>query len=154
MLGSALIVWGAAKLGLLRSTSQIRASAYSTLAFFSLASLFIVAQVAQNFFAAQYGLLLGGVIAGCFLFAAQPVQRLIERRGERRVGAEPASSQAELVFKAAVRTAIALGPLTREHDPHLAEVAHHLGIGARDMVRLTREVEREAESVKIGEAES
>jgi hypothetical protein len=125
-----------------------------TVATIALALLFIVAQVAQNFFAAQYGLLLGGVIAGCFLFAAQPVQRMIERRGERRVGVEPARSAAELAFKAAVRAALALGPLTREHDPHLAEVAHHLGIGAREMVRLTREVEREAASVRIGEAES
>jgi hypothetical protein len=115
----------------------------------TLALVFIVAQVAQNFFAAQYGLLLGGIIAGTFLFAAQPVQRMIERRGERRVGVEPASSQSELVFKAAVRAALAEGPLTRAQDAHLAEVAHHLGIGPRDMVRLTREVEDERLDVRF-----
>jgi hypothetical protein len=119
-----------------------------------LALLLIVAQVAQNFLAAKYGLLLGGVIAGCFLFAASPVQRMIERRGERRVGVQPASSQSELVFKAAVRTAISEGPVTPAQERHLSEVAHHLGIGAMDMIRLKQEVETEGASVRVKEADS
>jgi hypothetical protein len=131
--------------------STLRRGALASVA---LATLFVVAQVAQNFFAAQYGLLLGGVIAGCFLFAAQPVQRMIERRSERRVGVQPASSQSELVFKAAVRTAISEGPVTSAQERHLSEVAHHLGIGAMDMIRLKQEVEAEGASVRVKEADS
>jgi hypothetical protein len=154
LVGAVLVVWGAARLGALPSDRGSKTRAGSVVAFLGLALLFVVAQVAQNFFAAQYGLLLGGVIAGCFLFAAQPVQRMIERRGERRVGVEPASSQSELVFKAAVRTAISEGPITPAQERHLSEVAHHLGIGAMDMIRLKQEVETEGASVRVKEADS
>src|SRR5204863_2694547 len=49
----------------------------------ALALVFIVAQVAQNFFSAKYGLYLGGVVAGTFLFAASPLQRAMERTSGR-----------------------------------------------------------------------
>jgi hypothetical protein len=58
------------------------------------------------------------------------------------------------VFKAAIRAALAEGPLTRAQDAHLAEVAHHLGIGPRDMVRLTREAENERLDVRFREEPS
>jgi hypothetical protein len=120
----------------------------------ALGALFIVAQVAQNFFAAQYGLLLGGVIAGCFLFAAQPVQRMIERRGERRVTVGSASVREQTAFKAAVRAALAEGPLTPRQVEHLSEVAESLGIGPKDMTRLKHEVENEGAEVRLKETES
>lgn len=109
----------------------------------ALAVLFIVAQVAQNFFSAEYGLLTGGVIAGTFLFAASPVQRAIERSSGHPKPHAAALGSAASGYKAALRAAMRDGTLTRREERHLAEVAMALGISAVQALDLRDEVERE-----------
>lgn len=116
-----------------------------TLAAVGLATLFIVAQVAQNYFSAEYGLLLGGVVAGAFLFAAAPLQRALEGSPSPRVAS---SAQMEDAYRYAVRAAIADGVMTREEELHLGEVATRLGLSPTMTARLRHEVEDEQERVK------
>lgn len=129
---------------------EVRGAAASRgpLAAASLAALFIVAQVAQEFLAAEYGLLMGGIVAGALLFAANPIQRTMERLASHNVASTPtgpASTASVAAYRAAVRAALRDGTLTRREELHLAEVAEHLGIGAREAARLRHEVEDEKE---------
>jgi hypothetical protein len=127
-----------------------------TLAAVALAALFIVAQVAQNYFAAQYGLLLGGIVAGAFLFAASPLQRVAERYA---IGSSPARmrvpvasasregdpARAEEVYRDALRIALRNRTVTREEELHLAELGERLGLPARRALELRHEVEAETQ---------
>lgn len=108
-----------------------------------LASFFIVAQVAQNYFSASYGVLIGGVVAGAFLFAASPIQHAIEGRGWVPARGEAADPRIVDAYRHAVRAAIADGRVTRAEEVHLGEVAASLGITAADAARLRHEVEDE-----------
>lgn len=116
----------------------------------ALAALLIVAQIAQEFLADEYGLLMGGVVAGALLFAANPIQRAAERIAERAVSIAPAVAQPNpnagqrayrLAVLAALRDDDAIG--ARE-EQHLADLADELGIKAGDALRIRREVEKEA----------
>jgi hypothetical protein len=109
----------------------------------ALAVLFVVAQVAQNFFSARYGLLMGGVLAGGFVFAASPIQRAIERYSDRPKPDAAISGSSAAGYKAALRAAMRDGTLTRREERHLAEVAMALGISAVQALDLRDEVERE-----------
>ena len=109
----------------------------------ALAVLFIVAQVAQNFFSAQYGLLMGGILAGGFVFAASPIQRAIERSSDRPKPNAAASTSAAAGYKAALRAAMRDGTLTRREERHLAEVAMALGISPVQAWDFRDEVERD-----------
>jgi hypothetical protein len=114
----------------------------------ALASLFIVAQVAQNFFAAQYGLLMGGVVAGTVVFAASPIQRAMEAKATRQprepapVAAAPIARR-EQTYRNALRLALRDRKLTAEEESHLFELAEDLGIGAGRAFQLKREIEGE-----------
>lgn len=138
----------------LKTRSVDRAS----LAAGALAVLFVVAQVAQNFFSASYGLLTGGIVAGAFLFAAQPLQRAAERLVSGRVDpvdpAAPASSRApalalsaqagnEEALRAAMRLAWRDRRFDHAEEAALADLAERLGIGARRATEIRHEVERE-----------
>lgn len=121
-----------------------------TLATGALAALFIVAQIAQEFFASEYGLLLGGVVAGALLFAANPIQRAMERMSERPVPARPAlgaaavpSGATRLAYKRALRLALRDRRLTHNEELEMARLAEDLGIGAASALVLRREVEAE-----------
>ena len=109
----------------------------------ALAVLFIVAQVAQNFFSAKYGLLMGGVLAGAFVFAASPIQRAIERASGHSRPNPASAGSAVAGYKAALRAAMRDGTLTRREERHLAEVAVALGISPVQALDLRDEVERE-----------
>lgn len=114
----------------------------------SLASLFIVAQIGQNFLSARYGLLMGGVVAGAFLFAAAPIQRAFEavRDPAPRAAPDappPASPAAHETYRKALRLALHDGAMTREEERHLADLAHDLGVTYRDALALRDDVERE-----------
>lgn len=109
----------------------------------ALAVLFIGAQIAQNFFSAQYSLLTGGVLAGAFLFAASPIQRAIERATDRQKANHAATESAIAGYKAALRAAMRDGTLTRREERHLAEVALALGITPVQALDLRDDVERE-----------
>jgi hypothetical protein len=117
----------------------------------ALASLFIVAQVAQNFLAAQYGLLMGGVVAGTVVFAASPIQRAMEAKTSRRsseptaIAAAPVARR-EQTYRKALRLAMRDRKLTAEEESHLFELAEDLGIGAGRAFQLKREIEEEARS--------
>lgn len=108
----------------------------------ALALLFIVAQVAQNFFAAEYGLLMGGIVAGCFVFAATPIQRAIEARSGHRASPPraPSTSGDEEAFRSAVRLAIRGGSLSPTERIHLARVADGLGLTARRAAEIEADV--------------
>lgn len=121
------------------------------LAFAALAALFIVAQVAQNFLSAEYGLLTGGVVAGAFLFAASPIQRAFEARRDGRSVArdmptrETAAhhSADEDVYRNALRVALRDKVLTRDEEVHLHRLAVRLDIPGDRAHELLIEVERE-----------
>lgn len=108
----------------------------------ALAALFIVAQVAQNFLSAQYGLLMGGVVAGALLFAAQPIQRAIEGRAPGPAPG-PADGRKEEAYRKALRFALRDGHVSREEELHLHEIAQVLGIPGRRAHELLIETERE-----------
>lgn len=123
----------------------------------ALAALFIVAQVAQQFLSAQYGLLMGGVVAGALLFVANPVQRAMERITDARrppeppsrvptqsSGPSPATDRRVELYRRAVRFAIRDGRITPDEELHLFEVAQELGLGAGEAMRIRQDVERDA----------
>lgn len=113
------------------------------LAAVALAALFIVAQVAQEFFASEYGLLLGGAVAGSLLFAAHPVQRAMERladRESRTGGPGSAAGGRDEAYQDAVRLALRAS-LTRDEEYALARLARELGIDAHRALELRHEVE-------------
>lgn len=101
----------------------------------------------------------GRLAAGALLFAANPIQRAMERLtdgGERapaaRADAPQGSGTAERedAYRHAVRLALRDRTLTREEERHLLRLAYHLGVPTpramqiHDMVRLRREAEAEA----------
>lgn len=117
----------------------------------ALAVLFIVAQVGQNFFSAKYGLLTGGIVAGAFLFMAQPLQRAAERlmSGEAAPGARAREvahvvgdvARREEMYRKALRIALHDRKVSREEELHLFQLAEELGIGAGRAMELRHEVE-------------
>lgn len=118
----------------------------------ALATLFIVAQVAQNFFSAEYGLLTGGVMAGAFVFAASPIQRTFERMSSREPpaprGAPPrkamtAGKQQEDAFRGAVRLAWKDRRFDQSEELALAVLADSMGLPASRATAIRHEVERE-----------
>lgn len=115
---------------------------------FALALLFIVAQITQNFFAAAYGLIMGGIVAGAFLFAASPIQRAMERVGDRGRGPTDVArgpAAAEESYLLALRLAFRDRVLSREEERGLVVLAHDLGIAPRRAHELQDQVEREME---------
>lgn len=115
----------------------------------ALAVVFIVAQLAQNVLTAQYGLVMGGIVAGAFLFAANPIQRAFEasRAAARDDRLRPAAGpDARETYRKALRLALHDGPMTRAEERHLADLAHDLGIAYPDALRLRDEVEHELAS--------
>jgi hypothetical protein len=152
ILGGGCIAWAILRHDLLGIDLQPRTVHRGTLAAGALAALFIVAQVAQNFFAAQYGLLMGGVVAGAFLFAAQPIQRAMEAKGQGQAqgqggaqakGGSLADDRAREIYAHAVRAALADGAMTHDEERHLADLAEHLPIGPREIIDIKHEVEAE-----------
>jgi hypothetical protein len=106
----------------------------------ALAVLFIVAQVAQNFFSAQYGLYMGGIIAGTFLFVASPVQKAIERRAGNapaKAGTRPGKEEA---YRSALRFALRDRALSPQERIALAHLADELGLTAGRAAELESEV--------------
>lgn len=113
----------------------------------ALATLFIVAQVAQNFLSSEYGLLTGGIIAGAVLFAANPVQKAIEARTGRGDGPNPVSGSGsrqqnrEEMYRKALRIALVDRKVSRDEELLLFQLAEELGIGAGRAMQLRQEVE-------------
>ncbi|MEA3165207.1 MAG: hypothetical protein QOJ26_51, partial [Thermoplasmata archaeon] len=151
LVGWAVLVFGIVKLDVLGIELPHFVVRRGAVAGGALALLFIVAQLAQNFFSAEFGLLSGGVIAGTFLFAASPLQRAFERMGERTTKAisEPAAPafhqptpRQEEAFREAVRFALRDHRLTGEEEVRLFRVAEALGISAGRAMELRHEVER------------
>lgn len=132
--------------GLLGYDPQVRTARRGTLAMGALALLFIVAQVLQNVLSSQYGLIAGGVVAGTFLFAANPIQKGIERASERQhPPAESSSGRAsgnEDAFRAAVQLAFKDRRFTKAEELALADLAERLGIGARRATEIRHEIEK------------
>ncbi|HUR67688.1 MAG TPA: hypothetical protein VM370_00450 [Candidatus Thermoplasmatota archaeon] len=133
--------------------ADVRAPSFSVrrgpLAAAALALLFIVAQIAQNFFNAKYGLLMGGVVAGTFLFAAHPLQRALDslRAPQAHAPRAPPATSASLnaeTYRRAVRLAARAGPIGEAEEVELAHIAHELGLNAPEAVRLRHEVARES----------
>lgn len=125
------------------------AVARGPLAAAALASLFIVAQIAQQFFAAEYGLLMGGLVAGALLFAANPIQRAVERLADHaptslRPAAPHAHAEREDAYRQAVRLALRDRVLTRQEERHLLRLAYHLGVPTPRAMEIHDEVERES----------
>lgn len=108
----------------------------------ALASLFIVAQVAQNFLAAQYGLLMGGVVAGTLVFAANPIQRAMEQQGSgplRRTARKDRDAENERVYQLTLSKYLADGVLSPEEELALAHLVDQLGLTARRALELRQE---------------
>lgn len=115
----------------------------------ALAALFIVAQIAQNFLSAEYGLLMGGAVAGAFLFAATPIHRALEGRRARTPGTDSVAvsrgTNSEEAYRKALRIALRARALTREDEIQLYELADDLGIRAGRARALFAEIEKDAQ---------
>lgn len=126
------------------------ASKRGPLAAGTLAVLLIVAQVAQNFLESRYGLLMGGVVAGAFLFAAHPIQRAIEDRGHRRLPVVetalpgPERARRDAAYLGACRLAMRDKRLTRAEEAHLHRLADELGLSPSRAHELLVQAEQEA----------
>lgn len=107
--------------------------------------LLIVAQVAQNFLSAQYGLLMGGVVAGALVFAANPLQRALERSREpgEPDRAPRATPENEDAYRRALRIALRDRAISPEEEVHIADLGERLGIRAGRARELRHEIERE-----------
>ncbi len=119
----------------------------------ALVTLFIVAEIAQNFLSSEYGLVMGGIIAGLVLFAANPIQRAAERLTERAApdskdAKDPRSS--EETFRVTLRKYLADGHVTREEEGHIARLASRLGIDAERAHTLRVEAEAELGAHPLG----
>lgn len=149
LVGWSFLVWAILRLDLLRVPLPHFVVNRGAVAAGALATLFIVAQVAQNFFSAEYGLLTGGVMAGAFVFAASPIQRAFERMGERRPAGrrtEPTrgrSKQQEEAFREAVQLAFKDRRFSPEEELALARLADRIGVTAEHAVQIRHAVERE-----------
>lgn len=141
-IGAVLLVLAVVKDGVLGVPLPRLVVRRGALAGGALAVLFVVAQVAQNFFSAEFGLYVGGIFAGIFVFAASPVQRAIERLSQK--GSAVGSRSATAGYKAALRAAMRDGTLTQREERHLAEVATALGISPVQALDLRDEVQRES----------
>lgn len=146
--GAACLAIAVAKYNLLGVPLPRFAVKRGVLATAALAALFVVAQVAQNFFAAQYGLLMGGVVAGAVVFAASPIQRAMERASDRKSPATAAPTAApaarrERTYRNALRIALRDRKLTAQEEAHLFELAEDLGIGAGRAFQIKSEVAAE-----------
>lgn len=146
-----LFAYGIARLGLLGHEIKLRTARRGTVAMAALASLFVVAQIAQEFLSAQYGLLMGGIVAGALLFVANPVQRAMERVVGGRDAATPPGAEAtrddatarEDAYRDALRFALRDDTLTREEELRLHGIAEHMGITGRRAHALLMEIETE-----------
>lgn len=146
--GVVLIVVALLKYDLLGAGLTTRSIRRGTLATGALAALFVVAQIAQNFLSDTYGLVMGGVVAGAFLFAAQPLQRAMERLTAPGAAPEPGMPMAvperEASYRAALRFALKDKQLTPDEERSLVVLAHDLGIPPRRAYELRDEMQREA----------
>jgi hypothetical protein len=147
-LGAVLLIIAVAKHDLLGVPLPGIVVRRSVLAGTALATLFIVAQIAQNFLAAEYGLIMGGIVAGAFLFAATPIQRALEGRGAARrldVGEPPRdASRREDAYLDACRLAMRDKRLTRAEEARLHRLADELGLAPSRAHELLVQAEAEA----------
>ncbi|MGQ0535212.1 MAG: hypothetical protein ACT4PT_03980 [Methanobacteriota archaeon] len=142
-----LLAYGMLRMGFLGHDVQIRTARRGTTGMAALASLFVVAQVAQEFLSAQYGLLMGGLVAGTLLFAAAPIQRAVERLGGDPTapahGQGPTALGREDLYRRQLALALRDRKVTREEELTLAELADALGIPARRALEIRHEIEGE-----------
>lgn len=150
----AVAVFREAALGFELGLPTIRRGTTATVV---LAGFFIVAQIAQNFLSDEYGLVMGGVVAGALLFAANPIQRAIERDWADRAQATtsaafpmargaPAAATAskEEAYRNALRIALRDRVLTEDEEVQLAHLSDELGLTHRRAREIRNEVQREA----------
>lgn len=97
------------------------------LASVALATLFITAEVVQNFTSDSFGLVTGGILAGAAVFVAYPLQRAAERAVDR--GAGPAGSATDK-YRRFVETAWRDGRLGANERLLLGEARRQLGLDA------------------------
>jgi peptidoglycan/LPS O-acetylase OafA/YrhL len=147
LIGWSALVYVILRAGLLGVPLPRFAVKRGTVAAGALAILFIVAQVAQNFFSAEYGLLSGGIIAGTFLFAASPIQKRIERMGERkpseRAPKPSAAKEQEAAYRDAVRLALRDRRFEADEELAIANLADRLGLTAMRAIEIRLAVEKE-----------
>lgn len=115
----------------------------STVAAVFLAVLFIVANIAQNYFGGQYGVVVGGAAAGMLFFVMAPIQRMAERLAVKAVPSAPvagvAPSRKEQTYRDALAVALRDRKLTPAEEVTLARLAEDLGIGAGRAMELRHE---------------
>jgi hypothetical protein len=115
-----------------------------TLAAIFVAVFFVVAQVAQTFLTAEYGLLLGGASAGLLLFALNPLQRLAESvanvamPGVRSV-VEMNHPERSALYREHARIAWADGAVDKNERMLLNHLREGLGLSAEEALRLETE---------------
>lgn len=115
-----------------------------TLAAVFLAVFFVVAQMAQNYFA-QYGVLVGGAAAGLLLFGLNPLQRFAERVADTamptvRAPGEMTTDDRLGLYREQLRVAYADGAVDRNERALLLSARSYLGISADEAEQLEREV--------------
>lgn len=143
MLGLGIIAYAIFRHDALGAGFRPKTMSRATAATLFLAALFIVAQIAQNFLSAQYGLLMGGVVAGALLVAARPIERALDRRTPEPARASGDATARERSFLAAARKFHRDGVISREEERELVILAEHLGITASRAYELRDTVERE-----------
>jgi hypothetical protein len=106
-----------------------------TVAAIILGAAFVVAQIAENFLAGQYGWLLGGAVAGVLLFAIRPIERFAERLAARAMPKttgtpEYVAQRKEEIYRAALEDAMRGGSVSAKERQLLLRLAQNLQLSA------------------------
>ncbi len=141
----AILVYGIARHQLLGLDLKVRfAIKTSTVAAVFLGVLFIVANIAQNYFGGQYGVVVGGAAAGLLFFAITPIQRMAERLSEKAVplAAEvaPAPAGPATFYRKQAELAWMDGAMTRREGLMLEHLRQHLGLTEAEATRIETDI--------------
>ena len=143
LVGLGVLAYAVLRLDALHAGFKATTISRGTSATVFLVVLLVVAQLAESFLSAQYGLLMGGVVAGTLLVAARPIERALEGRAGASSAPARADHTVQRIYRDAVRHALRDRRVTRVEELHLAELAREMRLDPADALRIRHEVEDE-----------
>jgi hypothetical protein len=105
----------------------------TTVAALFIAVFFVVSEGAAALFSEQWGTGAGILAAGGLVFGIAPLMRWSDRLAATAI---PGATDAEAIYLAAFRTAIADGRISAKEEVNLAEVAERLSLGPKRVAEL------------------
>lgn len=132
-------------IGVVLAAWGVQQSRHTTI--LALAALFVVSQIAQNFLSAQVGLVAGAMVAGLAVFWLSFGQRTMEGWLHKHE-----SREHETTYRRMADSMLRKGPLSRDDERDLAELATVLGIDASRAFALLEAAEAKARAAAAARA--